>query len=119
MANVQLEAFGEPFQSERARKRYVEKDYSCPFDGRIKTCDKPNRGELRYGNCSVQIGEAKRIICPRRFYENNYNILREIKEFIWSNGAEIDCYDEFRISIKTPDGDAFQYGNLDWILIKR
>lgn len=119
MANKQLEAFGEIFDSEASRLRFRESDYSCPFDSRIVTCDKPNRGPLKYGNCSAQVGTQKRIICPRRFYENNFNILKDIKEFIWSNNSIVDCYDELRINKTSPEGDSFNYGNLDWILVNR
>lgn len=119
MANIQLEAFGEFFQSQSAINRYRNNDYTCPFDNRIDICDKPNRGSLRYGNCSAQVGDAKRIICPRRFYEGNYRILKEIKDFLWSRNHTIECYDEFGIKTTTPDGDSFHYGNLDWILVNK
>lgn len=119
MSNIQLEAFGELFQSEGAINRFRGKKYSCPFDSRIEICDKPNRGELRYGSCSAQVGGARRIICPRRFYEDNFRILLDVKEFIWQNSTTIYCYDELGISIKTEDNDSFYYGNLDWILVNR
>lgn len=119
MANKQLEAFGELFESKNALKRFRDKDYSCPFDSRIEICDKPNRGPIRYGNCSAQAGENKRIICPRRFYEDNYKILKDIKEFIWGKDVPINCFDELGINVKTAEGDSFHYGNLDWILVDK
>ena len=119
MGNIQLEAFGELFHSQNAIDRFENKNYACPFDNRIVQCDKPNRGSLRYGNCSAQVGNNKRIICPRRFYEDNYRILKEIKEFIWQNGDQIDCYDELGVNIRTSEGDSFHYGNLDWILVNQ
>ncbi|KPK90741.1 hypothetical protein AMJ80_08045 [bacterium SM23_31] len=119
MANIQLEAFGEPFESQNAIDRFRNNNYLCPFDNRVEKCDKPNRGSLRYGNCSAKVGDNKRIICPRRFYENNYRILKEIKEFIWQNGNTIDCYDELGVNVRTSEGDSFHYGNLDWILVDR
>ncbi len=118
MANRQLEAFGEPFTSEMAINRFKSKDFSCPFDKRISLCDKPNSSSQKYGNCSVEVGQGKRIICPRRYYEYNYKILQDVKEFIWINDGKIACYDEFTIKITNKDGDTFNYGNLDWILIK-
>ncbi len=118
MPKRQLEAFGELFTSQAAYNRYINHDYSCPFDRRIDDCDKPNTGNLKYGNCSVQIGDSKRIICPRRFYENDYKIIREVKDFIWSTDEICECYDELRISIQTEDGK-FTYGNLDWILVNQ
>jgi len=119
MGNIQLEAFGEIFESQNAKDKFNRKNYFCPFDSRIEKCDKPNRGSLRYGNCSAKAGDNKRIICPRRFYENNYEILKDIKDFIWKNGDTIDCYDELGINKKTSDGDSFHFGNLDWILVNR
>ncbi len=119
MANIQLEAFGELFQSNNALVRFQNKNYSCPFDNRIDQCNKPNRGSLRYGNCSAKVGDYNRIICPRRFYVNNYRILQEIKNFIWNDGISIDCYDELGLNIRTSEGDSFHYGNLDWILINQ
>ena len=77
MSNIQLEAFGEPFNSTPALERFRGYIFTCPFDSRIDICDKPNRGEQRYGNCSAMVGSYKRIICPRRFYEGNYKILKE------------------------------------------
>lgn len=118
MSNIQLEAFGEVFTGSRARTRFQNKNYNCPFDNRIDICDKPNRGELKYGNCIVKAGQAKRIICPRRFYEDDFRILRDVKNFIFPNiDSTVNCYDELGISKQTPDGDKFTYGNLDWILI--
>jgi len=119
MGNIQLEAFGELFQSQNAIERYIKKNYSCPYDNRIASCDKPNRGQIRYGNCSAKVGHHKRIICPRRFYENNFRILKDIKYFIWQNGDTVDCYDELSVNIRTAEGDSFHYGNLDWILVNR
>jgi len=119
MGNIQLEAFGELFQSQNSINRFKNRDYSCPFDERVDICDKPNRGELKYGNCSAKVGHHKRIICPRRFYENNFKILKDIKNFIWQNGDTVDCYDELGINIRTSEGDSFHYGNLDWILVNR
>jgi len=118
MSNIQLEAFGEVFSSPRALARFQNRNFTCPFDSRIEICDKPNRGEFKYGNCTVKVGQSKRIICPRRFYEDNFRILRDIKNFIFPNiNSPINCYDEIRISKETTDRDRFTYGNLDWILI--
>ena len=83
MANMQLEAFGELFQSEEAIQRFRRHNYACPFDDRVYECDKPNRGELRYGNCTAKVGDDNIIICPRRFYENNFELIETINlEFL-------------------------------------
>jgi hypothetical protein len=117
MAKTQLEAFGEIFNSKGAIQRFRNRNYACPFDRRISDCDKPNRGPLKYGNCSAEVGNQKRIICPRRFYENNYKILRQIKSFIWGEDTIINGYYELNIQMRTADGDKFHYGNLDWVLV--
>jgi len=118
MANLQLEAFGEPFASPSALLRFKKRNYKCPFDSRISKCDKPNKGTIRYGNCSAQVGTQKRIICPRRFYEYNFKVLKDIKRFIWGAHPSVKCYDELGVQITTAEGDKFHYGNLDWILVR-
>ncbi|RLI79760.1 hypothetical protein DRP07_09805 [Archaeoglobales archaeon] len=117
MVNIQLEAFGEIFESESAKSRFLNRNYKCPFDERIEMCEKPNRGELRYGNCSARVGDYKRIICPRRFYERNYKVLNDVKNFIWGEERRARAYDELRLQIRTSSGDSFNYGTIDWILV--
>lgn len=117
MSNVQLEAFGEPFNSEKAKERFRKKHFECPFDKRIELCNKPNKGELRYGNCSAKVGQNNRIICPKRFYEDNFKILRQVKNFIWDEKASLEAYDELSLRTETSEGDSFHYGNIDWILV--
>lgn len=119
MTNTQLEAFGNPFQSEASIQRFLNEDYRCPFDRRIDKCNKPNRGEIRYGSCSAKVGDYKRIICPRRFYEDNYKILRDVKDFIFGDISQVDVYPELRLRIQSPSGDRFDYGSLDWLLVSR
>ena len=116
---MQLEAFGELFQSEEAIQRFRQNNCDCPFDSRIDDCDKPNTGELRYGNCTARVGDDRRIICPRRFYENNFGILRDVKNFIWNDELKVECYDELHVSSRTEEGDSFHFGNLDWILVNQ
>ena len=119
MVNRQLEAFGEKFTSGEALKRFRTKDYRCPFDSRLKDgCDKPNRGSIRYGNCSACLGDRNRIICPRRFYEDDYRILHEIRDFIWHSGERTDAYNEVNVT-KHVEHDRFNYGNLDWVLVNK
>lgn len=117
MTNMQLEAFGEPFTSTAAITRFRDQDYRCPFDSRITICDKPNRGSIRYGNCSAQVGSHKRIICPRRFYQGNYRILREVRDFIWGNDRPAKAYDEVKLQTRTSTGDSFSYGSIDWVVV--
>lgn len=110
----QLEAFGEIFESKKSKERFQNKNYKCPFDARIELCDKPNRSIEKYGNCSACIGTKNRIICPRRFYENDYKILKDIRNFIFGN-ITVNAYDEVKLSKKIGK-EKFDYGNLDWIL---
>jgi len=119
MAKVQLEAFGVPFNSEEAKLKFRNQIYNCPFDTRrLDVCDKPNNNANKYGNCSVRTGDQQRIICPRRFYENDYRVIKDIKEFVWGNNEAIDCYAEFRLE-KQVENDRFHYGNLDWLLVNQ
>ncbi len=115
MTNRQLEAFGEKFDSDVAKARFRNRDYGCPFDRRIVQCDKPNRTASKYGNCSACLGDRNRIICPRRFYEDDYKILHEIRDFIWGSEVQTDARNEVKLAKKT-DNERFDYGNLDWIL---
>lgn len=115
MTKRQLEAFGEIFNSKESKKRFQAGNYLCPFDKRIDSCDKPNRSKQKYGNCSACLGDKNRIICPRRFYENDYQVLRDIRNFIWGEQTQIDAYDEVKLS-KTMKSERFDYGNLDWVL---
>jgi hypothetical protein len=116
MIKRQLEAFGEKFDSEASKVRFRSKEYSCPFDLRIEICDKPNRTNEKYGNCSACLGNKNRIICPRRFYEDNFRILRDIRDFVFGNTTCVSAYDEVKLS-KTVKDNRFDYGNLDWILV--
>lgn len=119
MAKIQLEAFGVPFNSDEAKNKFKKHSFSCPFDSRrIDTCDKPNNKPQKYGNCSVQAGDQNRIICPRRFYERDYQVIKDIKKFVWPNNEIIDCYSEFRLEKKV-ENDRFHYGNLDWLLVNQ
>lgn len=116
MANIQLEAFGEIFNSNIAINKFRNREYSCPFDSRIPKCDKPNRGPIRYGSCIAKVGTNKRIICPRRFYQGNYKVLRDIRDFIWGD-KPAKAYDEVGFQKETQEGDKFYYGNMDWIIV--
>ena len=115
MTNMQLEAFGEKFQSDAAKTRFRNRDYSCPFDPRIEQCDKSNRTNDKYGNCSACLGDKNRIICPRRFYEDDYRILHDVRNFIWGDDVRTNAHNEIKMS-KKADNDQFNYGSLDWVL---
>ena len=54
---------------------------------------------------------------PRRFYQGNYRILREVRDFIWGNDRPAEAYDEVRLQTTTSTGDSFSYGSLDWIVV--
>ena len=117
-----LEMFGEVYGSEASRMRFVDQDTSCPFDDRLrgKACKKKSERtstKIITGNCSLDMGGTGHVICPHRFYYDNFRILKEIKEFVWGPKVPAEAYDETKLSKKCKDQD-FNFGNLDWILTR-
>lgn len=110
-----LEMFGEQFGNEESRRRFLERDYSCPFNKHLKQCVKPNNRPNKTGSCSLQRGDQTRIICPQRFYEENHRILGEVRDFIWGAGAEARVYSEIRLSSDMDTGK-YTFGTLDWMI---
>ena len=115
MVNVPLELFGERFGTEAAKRRFLDKDYKCPFNARINKCVKPNNRPNKTGSCSVKHGTRTRIICPHRFYEHNHRILGEVRDFIWGEGMPAKAYREVRLSSQVGD-DTFIFGDIDWVI---
>ena len=64
------------------------------------------------GNCSLIDQGGAHIICPHRFYENNYRILRDVKNFVWGN-IQSNVYKELRLKSRSSD-----FGSLDWLITK-
>ena len=75
------------------------------------------RTKLITGNCSLDKGGTGHVICPHRFYYDNFRILKEIKEFIWGSEAPAEAYDETKLS-KGRGRQDFKFGNLDWLLVR-
>ena len=115
MVNAPLELFGERFGSEASRGRFLEEDYRCPFNTSLKECVKPNNRPNKTGSCSLQRGNTTRIICPHRFYEEDYHVLSDVRDFIWGPDATARAYKEIGLSSATADG-RFTFGNLDWVI---
>lgn len=112
--------FGEVYGSAESQRRFKEQDYTCPFDSKIKDglCDKKMRSagsEFRTGNCSLKAKEDIHIICPHRFYEDNYRILREVRDFIW---GDMSAYVHKELKLKGKAAD-FGFGSLDWLITKK
>ena len=115
-----LEMFGEVYGSAKSRQRFTGQDYACPFDSGIKDglCDKSMRGAglpARSGNCSLIDQEGAHVICPHRFYEDSYRILREVKDFVWSDRPAY-VHKELKLSEQGAD---FGFGSLDWLITQR
>ena len=114
--------FGEAYGSDASKRRFIDNDTSCPFDSRLKDkeCKKRSmRTQTRIitGNCSLEAGGTGHVICPHRFYYENFNILKEIKEFIWGPDVSAEAYDETKLNKKSVEQD-FKFGNLDWLLVR-
>lgn len=117
-----LEVFGEVFGGDESRRRFLDEDYTCPFDDRLRDhlCKKKSsrtRAGLITGNCSLSQGGVNHVICPHRFYYNGYHILKEIKEFIWGPEVLAEAYAETKLSKRNEEQD-FKFGNLDWLLVR-
>lgn len=125
-----IELFGEIYNTPNAIRRFEKKDYRCPFDTRLTDglCKKNfSAGDERYGsrrgtvaksgNCTLAKGDENHIICPHRFYEDNFRILDEVSRFVWNHPfIDTERYDELKLSKKTDD-DEFAFGTLDWLLV--
>ena len=114
-----LEMFGEVYGSAESRRRFRDHNYTCPFDSKIKDgiCDKKMRNaepKFRTGNCSIHAKENTHIICPHRFYEDNYRILREVRDFVWGD-TPAHVHKELKLKGKGAD---FGFGSLDWLIIR-
>ena len=115
-----LEMFGEVYGSDESRRLLQENYTECPFDNRLDTCKKKSdrMGTRRVtGNCSLDMKGTGHVICPHRFYYDNFHILKEIKDFVWGSEVPAEAYDETKLS-KKKDGQNFNFGNLDWLLAR-
>ena len=115
-----LEMFGAVYGSDESRRRFKESDFACPFDPGFKNglCDKDIRGANmpnQSGNCSIIDQKGTHIICPRRFYEDNYRILHEVRDFIWGDSPAL-VYQELKL--KGPSV-GYGFGSLDWLIIRK
>ncbi len=125
MAKI-LELFGEPYDSDASRKRFMIKNYDCPYDNRLNNrkgskagCAKTikNVRDLRSGNCSLFIKDMGHIICPYRFYEDNYKVLKDVKNFVWGNDTSALAHDELKLTMGGKN-EGHNFGSLDWLITK-
>ena len=115
-----LEMFGEVYGSAKSLMRFREENYACPFDPGIKDglCSKCVRGSglpAKSGNCSLVDQKGSHIICPHRFYDDGYRILREVKDFVWGD-TPAHMHKEMKLRGKVAD---FGFGSLDWLITRR
>ena len=76
---------------------------ACPFIS--KSCTKTNHDQtIVYGTCSVTTAFGDCIICPNRFYENNYATLRKVASDAFGDDVEFFLFDQF-ISRRTDVDD--------------
>lgn len=116
-----LELFGEVYGTAESRRRFIEPDFGCPFDSGLKECNKIMRRvglPRRSGNCSLKDNDGRHIICPHRFYEDNYRVLREVRDFVWGEDVPACVYKEMKLTAKVPRA-SFGFGSLDWIMTKQ
>lgn len=116
-----LETFGEIYGTAESKRRFVESDFTCPFYTEIPdgVCNKDIKGfglPARSGICSVMDTHGKgHIICPHRFYEDGYRVLRDIRDFVW---GDVPTRAYRSLWLEGSDGGS-GYGSLDWFLSKR
>lgn len=81
--------------------------YNCRFKNR--TCDKQSRLiDYPMGVCSVNVGDAKPIICPHRFLENNV-VFENICQAAFGTSNNVLVFSEVKLN---------NVGNFDFVLVK-
>ncbi len=100
----------------------------CPFIN--KACIKINHDQtITYGTCSVTSPYGDIIICPNRFYADNYEVLRKVSEDAFGNEKPFLMYDEYLekrarykeciVALGKNSGKEVQVGkalSMDWVL---
>jgi len=103
---------------------------ACPFIN--KACSKFNHdSSIVYGACSVTTSFGDCVICPNRFYEGDYAVLREVAEDAFGLMAEFVLFDEyikrreeegiFVVALGQNSGREVKIGrslSMDWVLAK-
>jgi Restriction endonuclease NotI len=103
---------------------------ACPFVN--KQCSKANHdGSIIYGTCSVSSPYGDCVICPNRFYEKKYAVLRAIAEDSFGKDHEFLMYEEYIpvrgelknyiVALGQNSGKEVKIGkslSMDWVLVK-
>lgn len=107
----------------------------CPFVG--TKCSKYNHDKsITYGVCSVISSNEEIIICPKRFYANNYQVLREVSQdafgyiplYLVHEAKNLELVKEvpsdFILAFGQNSGKEIQVGSMqnklsmDWVLVR-
>ena len=101
----------------------------CPFTNR--GCIKINHDQtIVYGTCSVTSPYGDIIICPNRFYANNYEVIERVAKDAFGNIPFMmfdtyiqrrGCNDECIVALGKNSGKEVQVGrhlSMDWVLAK-
>ena len=84
----------------------------CPFFD--QTCTKTGKGKYNpTGICSIGRGKPRQnyIVCPKRFYEDNFRVLSEISRLSFKETPDTEVY-------RIGDVPIYGAGKVDWILVQ-
>lgn len=81
----------------------------CPVLG--QECAKRGRDTIPFGTCSMEYNGDQIVICPERFYFDDFEVLRRVAQHYFGSLANVRFYDEIEPSDMLPV-------KLDWVLAK-
>ena len=130
------ELFGFPPNDSSAESKYYWTNKKCPFTS--LTCSKTNHDKSEiYGVCSVSKGIEKEqvVVCPKRLYAKNYDILKKVSSLTWTKsdfdlivGGNVSELKKVALGSKNPviafgqnSGREIQFNSngqmsMDWVL---
>ncbi len=125
-----IEVFGYAPDDLTHQCRSLWKLEACPFTN--KQCTKANHdASIVYGTCSVTSPAGDCVICPNRFYENNYDVLRTVAAEVFGSNHEFLMYEQFIprreraqscvVALGQNSGKEVKIGtslSMDWVLAK-
>lgn len=128
--NDLIEIFGYAPTNLTDQYRSLWRMSACPFVS--KQCTKSNHdGSIIYGTCTVSTKYGDCIVCPSRFYEKEYAVLREISGDVFGDNVPFLMYDEYikqrqsyracAIALGQNSGKEVKIGtslSMDWVLAK-
>jgi len=103
---------------------------ACPFLN--KPCTKMNHDQsIIYGTCSVTSPFGDCIICPNRFYEKDFKVIRAVAQDAFGRNCQFLTYEQFIpvrdrkgtyiVALGQPSGKEVKIGrslSMDWVLAK-